>query len=74
MELASQFEGWWPSVVWSGEEEGGGRSEKRVLQVYVSVVSWVVTGEESVFDVRSDPVALVSWDNEEECKTEPAFF
>ena len=34
--------------------------------------SWVVAGKESIIDVESDPVALVSWTKETDCIAEPA--
>ena len=33
--------------------------------------SWVVAGKESIFDVESDPVALVLWNKETDCIAEP---
>ena len=71
-ELASQFEGWWPSVIGLEEKEVEGRSNKWVLQVILAAASWVVAGKESIFDVESDPVALVSWNKETEFIAEPA--
>ena len=35
-----------------------------------SVGFWVVAGKESIFDVESDPVALVSWNKETDCIAE----
>ena len=60
------------SVVGSEEEEVEGRSNKWVLQVIVAAGSWIVAGREYIFDVESDPVALVSWNKEIEFIAESA--
>ena len=38
----------------------------------MAVGSWIVAGKESIFDVESDPVALVSWNKETEFIAESA--
>ena len=45
-----------------------GESGMWVLLMLVAKVSWVVTKEEFIFNVESNPIALVMWDNEMECK------
>ena len=60
-----------PSDVGAEEREVEGRSNKWVLQVIVAVASWVVAGKESIFDMESDPVDMVSWNKETDCIAEP---